>query len=106
LHVELDEDPSIQASKDAEEDERDEFKIVPSSVIRDLVQDQFTGSEGVESLQRDCSDHGTNKALPHGLIWKVKRQLLQTKEHTANRRAKGNRNAGSGSGGKYFPFSR
>jgi hypothetical protein len=57
-------------------------------VVGDLVQDELSGSEGVERLQCDCCDHGADEALPHGLVREVVGQLLETEQHAANGGAK------------------
>lgn len=63
-------------TKDAQENVGDDLKAVPVRAVLGLVQHKLSGSEGIKGLERHGCRHGTDEALPHGLVREVVRELL------------------------------
>lgn len=93
-------------SGNAENSVGKDFKPVPVPAVLCLVQDQLSGAQRVKCLQRHGRRHGADEALPHGLVGKVVRQLLQAEQNAANGRSKGYRDARRRRRGQHLPLAR
>lgn len=104
-HVEFDEEASKQSTQDSKEHKGHKLEVMPATVICDLVQDEFAGAEWVARLQSNGCYHGAYKTTPHGLVWKIVGQLLETEEYTPDGCTKSNRDTGCSGCREYFSLS-
>ena len=79
LHLEivLDDRSSIEAAENTDQEVKDDFKIVPVPIVRNLEQDQLARSEWVHEGESHCRCQRAKETSPHGRRGKVVGHFLR-----------------------------
>lgn len=79
----LDEKSTGSTTEDADDDVKDDLKVVPICHILDLEHYNLMCAVGVKELERQCSHNAAEKGAEERLGWEEVRDFLETEENTS-----------------------